>query len=292
MHTTLTQQIQSLLVFGALSAIALFVGFRRGFFSVVYAKKIPQIRLSTAFISFVFFFLVTSLLFPLIFNTVVDVAGRFVHVKHLPLEVFQSMAYTFAVVLTVFLILTLLSTRSKMALNTMLKDFKFEGASTIGWDILIGVFGWLIALPVVSCVATFTDMIVDLIFNTVVFEQDAISYLKKTKEYPFALIFSVFTIVLLAPFLEELLFRGIIQNYFSNLLGDLWGLIVASAIFAGVHFSFSHGLGNISLIVSLFALSLLIGHTYNRQRSLFAPFAFHAIFNGFTVIRLLIGGDM
>ena len=282
------QEIYSLIVFIFISFVSLSSGKHYHFFRVVKTDRIPRYRFSVVLLSFLIFFLATSILFPVIFHTLIDVFNIIIPAREMPLALLESCTYSIAVCLTVFLIFTLLATKSKSNLHHLIKDFHFKGCSSIKWDVMIGIFGWLIALPIVNVVSQGTTLIVDALFRTVIFEQDAITYLKDSKDHPISLIFTTFTIALLAPLLEELVFRGLIQNYLSAKWGSIAGLLVSSAIFALVHFSFSQGLGNISIILSLFVLSLFIGHTYNRQRSLVAPLTFHAIFNSFTILQLLL----
>ncbi|MGM8213998.1 lysostaphin resistance A-like protein [Bacillaceae bacterium W0354] len=63
---------------------------------------------------------------------------------------------------------------------------------------------------------------------------------------------------------EELLFRGVIHTFL--------GFIIASTIFALVHFRY---LNKITLLVSIFLLSFLIGYMYELTNNLLVPIAAH-----------------
>lgn len=89
----------------------------------------------------------------------------------------------------------------------------------------------------------------------------------------------VFIAVVLAPFLEELAFRGFLQAYLVRVWGPLPGLVATAFLFAS-----SHGLGP---LVPLFALALLLGAMMLRTRSLLAGWAMHALFNAWNVARIL-----
>jgi len=100
------------------------------------------------------------------------------------------------------------------------------------------------------------------------------------------LVFVVAAIV--APALEELLFRGIFQTVIRNFLADLkhpqpaWLSIGASSVlFAAAHADAGHW-------PALFVLSICMGYSYEKSGSLFRPILIHALFNGITVLRALM----
>lgn len=85
----------------------------------------------------------------------------------------------------------------------------------------------------------------------------------------------LFVALTLAPFAEELFFRGYLQKRV--------GVIVASALFAVLHYSY----GSISEIIAAFFLSLLIGLEMRKHGDLNSCVIAHAVFNAFTVIIAL-----
>ena len=78
--------------------------------------------------------------------------------------------------------------------------------------------------------------------------------------------------VVVAPFLEELLFRGFLQGVLSARYGARAGLLVTSAVFALLH-----GLAGLPV---LFALALFLGWLQQRSRCLWLPWSVHALNNG------------
>ena len=101
------------------------------------------------------------------------------------------------------------------------------------------------------------------------------------------LIFVVAAVV--APVLEELLFRGLFQTAIRSFLSDLqwpqsaWLSIAASsALFAAAHANAGHW-------PALFVLSLCMGYSYEKSGSLFRPILIHALFNGMNVLAVLSG---
>lgn len=85
--------------------------------------------------------------------------------------------------------------------------------------------------------------------------------------------------VAVLPFFEELIFRGFIQPLLVQNLREVGGVVVTSALFAGLH--------GISAAGPVFGLSLLLGALMLRSRRLWAPWAAHALHNGLMLGILL-----
>lgn len=87
------------------------------------------------------------------------------------------------------------------------------------------------------------------------------------------IVIAVFALVIIAPIIEEIVFRGFILQTTVNRLGTAWGSIIAAGIFAAVHFEF----GSAGII---FILGLVLNWIFIRSRSLWPCVAFHVINNG------------
>lgn len=79
--------------------------------------------------------------------------------------------------------------------------------------------------------------------------------------------------VLIAPFLEELFFRGFVQPVFVRRLGSLGGVLLTSFLFGIIH-------GPLAA-VPVGALSVLLGLLQERTGRLVAPVCVHVAHNGF-----------
>lgn len=88
--------------------------------------------------------------------------------------------------------------------------------------------------------------------------------------------------VVVGPFLEELLFRGVLQGACVEFFGPDQGWLTASVVFAAMH-------GLVGL-PGLLALSLLLGWLRRRTGSVFVPFVVHAAHNGLTLALALLAG--
>lgn len=89
--------------------------------------------------------------------------------------------------------------------------------------------------------------------------------------------------VIATPFTEELLFRGVLQGWLNRRLPAGWAIGLSAGVFAAAH----HGAWPDP--IPLFILGVGLGYTYQATRSLWAPIAFHAFFNGCNLLIAMFG---
>lgn len=158
-------------------------------------------------------------------------------------------------------------------------------------DIRTGFWGWIISYPFVLFIGQLLETLVYLLFHVKqIPDQVAVQLLKATLANPISFIATVFTIIILAPLVEETLFRGFLQTWIRRHLGSKTAIGLTSACFSLFHYAAEQGLGNIPIIGSLFLLSLFLGFLYEKQGSLLAPMTLHASFNTFNVLSLYLSG--
>lgn len=163
--------------------------------------------------------------------------------------------------------------------NSYLKDLGFAFLS------------FIIAFPLVIFINELLDLLLFLVFHVSQLpDQLAVRFLKMTFHYPNYLFLSIITIVVLAPLLEELLFRGFLQSLIRQHLGTKPAIGITALCFAFFHYSPDQGLANVSIMGSLFGLALFLGFVYQRQGSLAASMALHATFNAANVLNLYFLG--
>jgi membrane protease YdiL (CAAX protease family) len=91
----------------------------------------------------------------------------------------------------------------------------------------------------------------------------------------------VFTAVVVVPFVEELIFRGMLQTLFRSYIVKPWpAIFLASFVFVVFHADASHW-------PALFVLSICLGYTYEKSGSLFRPIFVHMLFNGMSILAAL-----
>jgi membrane protease YdiL (CAAX protease family) len=89
---------------------------------------------------------------------------------------------------------------------------------------------------------------------------------------PLAVILFFFTIGVMAPFFEEILFRGFLYGSLKTKIGAPLAMLISAAIFASVHFDKGGAL-------MLFAIGFVLAFTYERTRSLYASMIAHGLWN-------------
>ena len=90
----------------------------------------------------------------------------------------------------------------------------------------------------------------------------------------------LFSIVVLAPIIEEFYFRGILFKYFEKTKCKFFILIVSSFIFTFIHF-------NILSSPTLFALGISLAYLKLITGSLFLTIIMHALFNCLMLLMIL-----
>jgi membrane protease YdiL (CAAX protease family) len=94
-------------------------------------------------------------------------------------------------------------------------------------------------------------------------------------------IFLVFSVLVIVPAFEELLFRGLLQSTFTAYLARPWAAIaLTSVIFALMH-PMTHFFG-------IFALSCCLGYAYEKSGSLLRPIFIHIFFNSASVLAAFL----
>jgi len=89
------------------------------------------------------------------------------------------------------------------------------------------------------------------------------------------------TSIIIAPVLEEMLFRGLFQTMIRSFLLKAWpSIFISSALFALVHANGEHW-------PALFVLALCLGYSYEKSGSLIRPIFIHSIFNAISVTAVL-----
>lgn len=83
---------------------------------------------------------------------------------------------------------------------------------------------------------------------------------------------------------EELLYRNIVQKSLYDAFSKPAAVIIASAIFAGVHlFAFwpanGNPLGTVNTLLVVFILAVILGSVYERTENIVVPAAVHGTFN-------------
>lgn len=86
------------------------------------------------------------------------------------------------------------------------------------------------------------------------------------------LIVGILMATLVAPFFEELFFRGFVYRIFTKTWPIWLGSVLTAILFAFIHFQFQS-------ILPLFILGLVLNYSYQKTGSLWTAVAFHSLNN-------------
>jgi len=198
------------------------------------------------------------------------------HLAKIVSPIWLNLLYLFVICLCELLYLTLLNRGVSRAL------FNNDAISTKWRSIAMGVLTWFVSYPYVLLVNTIIRDLMDSHGG----DQLAVQLLRRAKENPPLLTLLLFAVVVVVPFIEELLFRGFLQTFLRRFLNRFWAIALSSVIFACVHFS--PGQNNVEIITSLLILAGFLGFIYERERKLWAPIALHATFNAVSSVIVLL----
>ena len=82
----------------------------------------------------------------------------------------------------------------------------------------------------------------------------------------------IFAAAIIAPIMEELLFRGLIYNRLKCKFKIVWSILFSSIIFGVIH-------GNIVQFIYAFLLGILLAYIYERYKTIWAPIIMHITAN-------------
>ncbi len=276
--------LKVILLFGALGVFFSRIAWLRGFYRVpVRLGSVIRVSLSSVGIVFGIYLGVTWVLAPVCFHGL----KLFYAAQGRPISSLSVGWLQLLLLLSVaFFFFLFCRTLPSSEIGKMWKNK--EKAAPITTDILFAGIAWILSFPFVMAVGQLVDTIVYFFFGVDNFEQLAVRYLKMALSAPEQLFIALGTILVVAPVIEEVLFRGFLQNYFKKKWGPKIAIFLSSACFGVFHVAAAQGLGNISLVFSLFTFALFLGFIYERQASLFASISLHVLFNTISTMRVLL----
>jgi membrane protease YdiL (CAAX protease family) len=200
------------------------------------------------------------------------------------------MTIQFLLVVAMFItLLFYIRTEGRGALTASVKNPMSKSSRLT--DFGLGMLIWFVAFPWVGVMSQICDFILESLFNFKSYEQVAVKYLKENLESAPQMLIALISIVVIAPIVEELLFRGTLQQYLKKYLPVRASIALTALIFACFHFSASQGLGNLSLIPSLFTFACFLGYTYERQGSIFPSIGLHLASNLASSLQILLSPE-
>jgi membrane protease YdiL (CAAX protease family) len=196
----------------------------------------------------------------------------------------KMLSYSISSLLTIYLILLITKSQRKQQLIDLIG---FQKEQVI-YQIKQGIYAFLLAMSSVTAIGVLLQLLTFFFFKESGNEQSIITYLREHHQTFGVKFLGFLNIVLFAPALEELVFRGFIQNYFRKFSSPKKAILLTSSIFAFVHFSLDQGVANLALISCIFVLSCYLGFIYEKTHGIIAPIVVHMLFNLDGISRIFI----
>lgn len=275
------QNIAIILSLLASSIILNWLAYLHGYLTLPRRKiSNPKIFLRDVFIYF-FIFLGIYFLSPLLIYYLYTRFPSLKTYQTLLIPIFQLAIYS----IMAFCLFLFSYYKRQLATKQIWKDSSSD--SNLSSDFKMGLIFFAISFPLIMAIAQFTEILTNLLFGKVETDQNAVLYLKLALQSPWGLFFSLLSILIFAPILEEFLFRGVLQTWIRSKLGPISAIFIASFFFSLMHFSPDQSTTNVPLLITLFTLSLYLGFLYEKTRSLLASIFLHVTFNSLSVIRII-----
>jgi uncharacterized protein len=115
-------------------------------------------------------------------------------------------------------------------------------------------------------------------------EPEGMKQVMELAQDPRKLLQSFIAFAIMAPIVEELVFRGLLYGWIESRWGSMVALVVSSLAFAGAHYEPAH-------IILVLPLGFLFGWLRRRTNSLLPSLVSHIVNNGFAVLSAaFLGG--
>lgn len=155
---------------------------------------------------------------------------------------------------------------------------------SISQSLLLGLFYFLASLPVVYAVSVAWNTVIELLrargFELDLPVQDAVLLIQET-DNPLTFFGMIFLAVVIAPIVEENVFRAGVYRFFKGKTSMLLALLISGLIFGIIH-------GNLLSLPGLVAVGICLGIAYELSGSLRVAIFFHAFFNLNSIVLFLV----
>lgn len=141
-----------------------------------------------------------------------------------------------------------------------------------------GIKRYLITLPLIVLAGFITNLIASL-YGRNPEMQDVVRWVLEEKSL-FVLSSLMFFGIVIAPVIEEIMFRGFLQPALKNSFGGRYAIAITASLFAAVHM-------DIFAFVQIFILGMLLGYLYEKTQTLAASIFVHILHNSLTLVFLL-----
>lgn len=148
-------------------------------------------------------------------------------------------------------------------------------AANLFVNIKQGIKRYLITLPLIM-LAGFIINLISGYFGQNPEMQDVVRWVLEEKSL-FVLVSLIFFGIVIAPVIEEIMFRGFLQPALKNFFGGRYAIVLSASLFAGVHM-------DIFAFFQIFILGMLLGYLYEKTQTLVASIIVHVLHNSLTLV--------
>lgn len=290
--TASEQSVGSLIFFLLLLTFVTWIAYRNGFFRLPPPSIRPPVTWYHLIGGFLAYFIVAAVAVPILLSlTAYLTTGSLKGIDFLS-NTWKGWAQLGGLCLLFLILVGYHFLLPKKTQHFILWGDKEASQKRLFKSIWAGFVGWVVSYPYVLVSSVVTSAIAKWIWGYSHLEQVAVKQLKMTMNNTPLFLAMIFVVAILVPFMEEYLFRGLLQNVLKRHFGRVWAIILTAIIFAMVHFAPSQGgTGNFQLVLSLLALAGFLGFVYERERTLWASITLHATFNTINILVITFVGD-
>jgi uncharacterized protein len=282
------QTVGSLLFFLLLLLFVIWVARRNGFFHLPPADQVIPVTWLHTLGALAVYFVCAILLLPVIL--IVEaywLGGDIKAIRHLP-DLWKGWAQIATLTALFFLLLFYCSRLKREARDYIFWGGLQKNGPRVLQSVEMGVVAWVVSYPFVLVSGVIASALSNWIWGKSQHEQVAVAQLKQSMGNTPLFIAMIVLVVIIVPFIEELLFRGFLQNVLKRYLGRGLGIGATALAFAFAHYAPSQGVGNFQLIFSLIILAVFLGYIYEREKTLWAPLALHMSFNALNALMIVL----
>lgn len=141
-----------------------------------------------------------------------------------------------------------------------------------------GIKRYAITLPLII-LAGFVINLISSYYGRTPEMQDVVQWVLEEKSI-FILVSLIFFGIVIAPVMEEIMFRGFLQTALKNSVCGRYAIAITASLFAAVHM-------DIFAFLQIFILGMLLGYLYEKTQTLVASTVVHILHNSLTLAFLL-----
>lgn len=148
-------------------------------------------------------------------------------------------------------------------------------------EIVIGIIGYLGVFPVFVFVLLILAVLAQIFSYQPPAHPLVNIFLEEDQKNPWLIVYSIVLATIIAPFLEEVFFRGFCYKLFKHRMGARAAMIVSSAFFAAIH-------ENAFAFLPIFILGMALSYVYEKRGSLIAPVTLHLFHNSTFILYFFL----